>query len=220
MATKKSANNKKTKLSRRKVKTPVPEQAQTIAELRRQLAESLQRENVTAKELRNCKHQLTEALEQQTATSEILKVIASSGTDLQPMLDVVAESAARLCNSQDAQIYRIDGEVMRKVASCGSVPDAIPIGNSRPITRGSNTGRAIVDRQAIHIHDMLAEREEEFPEVWHAAQQERIRTVLAVPLLREGSPIGGLLKGRREESVRLHAKAWAVRGRVPVQQSA
>ena len=67
---------------------------------------------------------------------------------------------------------------------------------------------------------MLAEREEEFPEVWHAAQQERIRTVLAVPLLREGSPIGGLLKGRREESVRLHAKAWAVRGRVPVQQSA
>jgi two-component system, NtrC family, sensor kinase len=91
-----------------------------------------------------------------------------------------------------AQIYRIDGEVMRKVASYGSVPDAIPIGNSRPITRGSNTGRAIVDRQAIHIHDMLAEREEEFPEVWHAAQQERIRTVLAVPLLREGSPVGGI----------------------------
>ncbi|MGE5058496.1 MAG: hypothetical protein ACM3N3_04500, partial [Betaproteobacteria bacterium] len=107
------------------MKTPVPEQARTIAELRRQLAESLQRENVTAKELRDCKRQLTEALEQQTATSEILKVIASSGTDLQPMLDVVAESAARLCNSQDAQIYRIDGEMMRKVASYGSVPDAI-----------------------------------------------------------------------------------------------
>jgi len=108
MATKKSANNKKTKLSRRKVKTPVPEQAQTIAELRqelearnRDLAESLQRENVTAKELRDCKHQLTEALEQQTATNEILKVIASSGANVQPMLDVVAESAARLCNSQD-----------------------------------------------------------------------------------------------------------------------
>ena len=108
MATKKSANNKKTKLSRRKVKTPVPEEAQTIAELRqelearnRDLAESLQRENVTAKELRDCKHQLTEALEQQTATNEILKVIASSGANVQPMLDVVAESAARLCNSQD-----------------------------------------------------------------------------------------------------------------------
>jgi len=108
MATKKSANNKKTKLSRRKVKTPVPEEAQTIAELRqelearnRDLAESLQRENITAKELRDCKHQLTEALEQQTATNEILKVIASSGANVQPMLDVVAESAARLCNSQD-----------------------------------------------------------------------------------------------------------------------
>jgi len=86
----------------------VPEQAQTIAELRqelearnRDLAESLQRENATAKELRDCKHQLTEALEQQTATNEILKVIASSGANVQPMLDVVAESAARLCNSQD-----------------------------------------------------------------------------------------------------------------------
>jgi len=108
MATKKGANNKKTKLSRRKVKTPVPEEAQTIAELRqelearnRDLAESLQRENATAKELRDCKHQLTEALEQQTATNEILKVIASSGANVQPMLDVVAESAARLCNSQD-----------------------------------------------------------------------------------------------------------------------
>jgi len=108
MATKKGANNKKTKLSRRKVKTPVPEEAQTIAELRqelearnRDLAESLQRENATAKELQDCKHQLTEALEQQTATNEILKVIASSGANVQPMLDVVAESAARLCNSQD-----------------------------------------------------------------------------------------------------------------------
>ena len=86
----------------------MPEQAQTIAELRqelearnRDLAESLQRENATAKELHDCKHQLTEALEQQTATNEILKVIASSGANVQPMLDVVAESAARLCNSQD-----------------------------------------------------------------------------------------------------------------------
>ena len=86
----------------------MPEQAQTIAELRqelearnRDLAESLQRENATAKELQDCKHQLTEALEQQTATNEILKVIASSGANVQPMLDVVAESAARLCNSQD-----------------------------------------------------------------------------------------------------------------------
>ena len=55
--------------------------------------------------------------------------------------------------------------MMQKVARYGSVPDGIPLGEIRRISRGSNTGRAIVDRQAIHIHDMLAEREEEFPDV-------------------------------------------------------
>ncbi|HYA28391.1 MAG TPA: GAF domain-containing protein, partial [Acidobacteriota bacterium] len=124
-------------------------------------------------ELESSNSELREALEQQTATSEILRVIASSPTDLQPVLETVAESAARLCDSQDAQIYRVDGDMMRKMARYGTVPDAIPLGDSRRISRGSNTGRAIVDRQTVHIHDMLAESEENFPEVWHAAQQER-----------------------------------------------
>src|SRR5262249_9440333 len=65
--------------------------------------------------------ELKEALEQQTATSEILGVIASSPTDVQPVLDAVAENAARLCGSQDAQIYRVEGDIVRKVASYGSV---------------------------------------------------------------------------------------------------
>ena len=142
--------------------------------------------------------ELKESLEQQTATSEILGVIASSPTDIQPVLDTVAESAARLCDSQDAQIYRVDGDMMRKVARWGTVPDGIPLGSTRRITRGSNTGRAIVDRETVHIHDMLAERQEEFPDVWQAVQQERIRTALAVPLLREGTPVGAILLRRKE----------------------
>ena len=142
--------------------------------------------------------ELREALQRETATSEILRIIASSPTDIQPVLDTVAESAARLCDSQDAQIYRVDGDMMRKVARYGTVPDGIPLGSARRISRGSNTGRAIVDRQTVHIHDMLAEREEEFPEVWHAVQQERIRTALAVPLLREGAPVGAILLRRKE----------------------
>src|ERR671925_624974 len=110
--TKKGSKNKKTKLRRPVVKTP--ERAQTIAQLRQQLSESLQRENATAKELQDCKRQLTEALEQQTATSEILGIIASSPTDLRPVLDVVAESAARLCEAKDATIFRVEGDMLQQ----------------------------------------------------------------------------------------------------------
>ena len=95
------------------MKTSLVKQVQTIAELRQQLAESLQRENATANELQDCKRQLTEALEQQTATSEILCVIASSPTNLQPVLDVVVKNAARLCGTPDANIMQVDGDVLR-----------------------------------------------------------------------------------------------------------
>ena len=71
-------------------------------------------------ELDTRNRQLTEALEQQTATSEILRVIASSPTDIQPVLDVVAEHAAKLCDSTDAQIWRVDGDMARKAASYGA----------------------------------------------------------------------------------------------------
>jgi GAF domain-containing protein len=142
--------------------------------------------------------ELSEALERQTATSEILGVIASSPTELQRVLDVVAKNAARVCDSRDAQIYRIDGDMMRKVASYGTVPDAIPVGEIRRIGRGSISGRAIVDREAIHIHDMVAERQEDYPDIWHAVEREGIRTALAVPLLREGVPVGAILIRRME----------------------
>ena len=92
--TKKGSENKRAKLRGPVVKTSVAEQAQTIAELRQQLAESLQRESANAKELQDRNRDLTEALEQQTATSEILGVIAGSPTDIQTVVDAVAENAA------------------------------------------------------------------------------------------------------------------------------
>ena len=131
---------------------------------------------------------LTEALEQQTATSEILRVIASSPTDIQPVLDVVAESAARLCEAKDALIYRVDGDTLQQVAVYGPMPAGPP----QPFTRGTPTGRAILDRKTIHLHDMAAELETEFPEAKARQQVTGTRTMLATPLLREGIAIGAI----------------------------
>src|SRR5262249_41632935 len=79
--------------------------------------------------------ELKESLEQQTATSEILGVIASSPTDIQPVLDAVAASAARLCDSVDAQIFRVEGDVLRIAASYGALPKTTS-GEVRPVNRG------------------------------------------------------------------------------------
>ena len=142
--------------------------------------------------------ELRESLEQQTATSEILGVIASSPTDIQPVLDVVAENAARLCEANDAQIYRVEGDVRRKVASYGNVPADLAVGGTRPLSRGSVSGRCIVDRQVVHMQDMMAEREEDYADAWHIDERLGIRTSLAVPLLREGIPVGAIMIRRTE----------------------
>ena len=198
--TKKGSKKKEASPRRAVVKKSSAKQAQTNAELRQQLAESLQREKATAKELQDHDRQLAEAVEDQEATSEILSVIARSPMDLQSVLDAVAESAARLCDSLDAQIYRLEDEIVRKVAHHGVIPTPLELGETRPISRGSASGRAILDRQTIHIHDMLSESERDYPDVWHAVQRDGIRTVLCVPLLQEGVPIGAI--GIRRVEVR------------------
>jgi GAF domain-containing protein/anti-sigma regulatory factor (Ser/Thr protein kinase) len=141
--------------------------------------------------------ELKEALEQQTATSEILGVIASSPTDIQPVLDAVAERAARLCDATDAQIIRVEGDYVRSVASYGSMPARRPE-ERMLITRGQAPLRAIVDRQTIHVHDLAAEIETEFPESKFAQQRFGTRTLLCTPLLRESIPLGAILIRRTE----------------------
>src|SRR5215472_15487925 len=139
---------------------------------------------------------LTESLEQQTATSEILRVIASSPTDVQPVLDTIAENAARVCGSYDAVIRLVEGSVLRLAAHYGPVEPGF--GLEQPLTRGLVSGRAVIDRQTIHIHDLLAESETEFAESWTQVQRFGHRTMLATPLLREGAPIGAILIRRTE----------------------
>jgi signal transduction histidine kinase/HAMP domain-containing protein len=136
---------------------------------------------------------LTEALEQQTATSEILQVIAGSPTDIQPVLDAVAQSAARLCDASDAQILRVEADILRLVASYGPLPTS----ETRPISRQVVSGRAVIDRQTIHVHDIAA-AEDEFPDTRARGIPRGIRTLLATPLLREGTPIGSILIRRTE----------------------
>jgi GAF domain-containing protein len=149
------------------------------------------------KELQERNRDLTEALEQQTATSEILRVIASSPTDIQPVLDVVAENAARLCDSSDAQIWRAEGEMARKVASHGATSAVLGVGESRPISRGSSSGRAILDRQTIILHDTQTEPGLDQSLIANSIRQ-GIRTALSVPLLREGVSIGAITIRRTE----------------------
>ena len=193
--TKKGSKNKKAKPRRPMVNTPVAEQAQTIAELRQQLVESLLREEAKDKKLQERDRQLAEALEQQTSTSEILGIIANSATDLQPVLDAVAENAARLIDAQDAIIHRLDGDVLRDAAHFGAIPRTA---DATPLNRASVAGRAVVDRQLVHVHDMQAESEVEFPLAKSRAVRDGTRSVLGAPLLREGLPIGAILIRRTE----------------------
>jgi PAS domain S-box-containing protein len=140
--------------------------------------------------------ELTEALEQQTATAEILRAISGSPTDIQPVLDTVVEAAARFCGATDVAILRLDGQTLRGAAGVGPFPDLIArqLGGLAaleiPVTRGSVTGRAVVDRRTVHVHDLAAEPEGEFPEGRELQRRLGHRTMVATPLLREGTPLG------------------------------
>src|SRR5262249_7848058 len=134
-------------------------------------------------------NELKESLEQQTATSEILGVIASSPTNIQPVLDTIAQSAARLCGADDATIRLIEGDTVSLVAHYGTIPP----GMARR-TLGSRTPgqEAILHRRTVHIPDVLAEAER-FPDSAPFLDRRGprgIRNYLVTPLLREGNHIG------------------------------
>ena len=138
--------------------------------------------------------ELGEAREQQAAAGAILRVIAASPTDIQPLLNAVAESAARLCNAFDATIYLRRGDRLAVGAHHGPIPisDA-----GLPVLRDIVTGRAVLDRAPVHVHDLTVAGEE-FRTGSTMARRRGFHTILATPLLQKGEAIGALIIRRTE----------------------
>jgi two-component system, NtrC family, sensor kinase len=149
-------------------------------------------------ELRWARDEATEALERQTATAEILRVISSSPTDLAPVFNAVASNAARLCEAPDVAIARIDGDVMRYAASVGPFGKNIGQELVIPLTRDSVAGRAVVDRATIHVHDLAAEADDEYPMGKALQRRYGHRTMMATPLLRGDTVLGVIAVLRTE----------------------
>src|SRR5262245_23344164 len=136
---------------------------------------------------------LTEALEQQTATADILRVISGSPTDLQPVMDTIVQNAARLAEADHALIGRAEADRIHWLSSFGA-----PINlEGTPISRFLPSGRAILDRQTTQVED-VAELTDEFPTVAKAHRELGVRSILATPLLREGTAIGVVLVRRTQ----------------------
>ena len=151
-------------------------------------------------QLQTRERELVEAQEQQTATAEILRVISASPTDVQPVFDAITESAARLCGVADGWIVLAEGDTLRGVSAVGQLVGQLPVYNARrvPLTRESVIGRAILDRTTIHIDDLAAASEAEYPEGRALQRMLGHRTQLVTPLLREGVAIGAILLARFE----------------------
>ena len=139
---------------------------------------------------------LSEALQQKTAISAILRAISNSPSNVQSILETVAENAAILCDVNDAEIFKVEGNALRLVAKHGQHP-LWPIGTLRPINRDWLAGRAVVDRRPIHVDDLQAAIAE-FPLGANLAEQFGHRTSFVTPLLREGVAIGAILIRRME----------------------
>ena len=142
-------------------------------------------------------NETADALERQTSIAEILRVISSSPTNVQPVLDAIAERAARLCDASAASMYLTEGNVLRHLASKGPSPDPVSHVEALPIDRDSISARALLEGRSIQVADMLTEGAE-YPRSYELAKRFGHRTVVVLPLYREGQPVGTILLRRQD----------------------
>jgi PAS domain S-box-containing protein len=146
-------------------------------------------------EVRARTQELSEALEQQTAISEVLRVISSSPGDVGPVLHAVAQRAARICEAQWVDIVMAEGDTIRLAAKFGDV--GRPLGEAVPLDRTSVMGRTIVDKEVVHVTN-LQNAGTEFPLGQRLAREHGIRAILGVPLTRENRALGAIIVRRAE----------------------
>src|SRR5687767_14304560 len=155
-----------------------------------------------AGELAEARAQLSEALEQQTATSEVLKVISSSPGDLQPVFAAILANATHICEAKIGILFRYQDGTYTAVSTLGVTPEYAEYLNQGPIRPGPATGlgRLASSKQTIHIVDTLAEQVYADREPFRVATAElgRARSLLNVPMLKEGELIGAIGIYRQE----------------------
>ena len=188
----------KTAASERQAPSPPPHAGRpTVAALRTQL-------HAQAGELAEARRQLSEALEQQTATADVLKIISRSSVDLETVLETLVETVARLCRADQVYMFHLQHDLWHLIADYGLSIEAREFFKTHPFTpgRGSTSGRAAMELRAVSIADVVQDPEYALSEAQEIAGY---RSTLGVPLLRENTLIGVFSIARARVEPFLHS---------------